>query len=50
MRIIQGVGYPSMNKSHFKSTDLWLSGGDGTMPNFNSQNGWMGRFLETYYS
>lgn len=50
MRIIQGVGYPSQNGSHFKSTDLWLTGGDGTSANNNFESGWMGRFLEQYYS
>lgn len=50
MKIIQGVGYPSQDKSHFKSTDLWLSGGDGTKANNNIDNGWIGRFLENYYA
>lgn len=50
MRIIQGVGYPSQNRSHFKSTDLWLTGGDGTSANNNFESGWMGRFLEQYYN
>ncbi len=50
MRVIQGVGYPSQDKSHFKSTDLWLTGGDGTQANNNLESGWMGRFLESYYS
>ena len=50
MRIIQGVGYPSQDKSHFKSTDLWLTGGDGTMANNNLDSGWTGRFLENYYT
>lgn len=50
MRIIQGVGYPIQDKSHFKSTDLWLTGGDGTPANNTSQSGWVGRFLENYYS
>ena len=49
MRVIQGVGYPTQDKSHFKSTDLWLSGGDGTPANNVSQSGWVGRFLENYY-
>jgi uncharacterized protein (DUF1501 family) len=49
MRIIQGVGYPNQDKSHFKSTDLWLTGGDGTAANNNVGSGWMGRFLENYY-
>ena len=50
MRVIQGVGYPAQDKSHFKSTDLWLSGGDGTPANNVSQSGWVGRFLENYYA
>jgi uncharacterized protein (DUF1501 family) len=49
MRIIQGVGYPSQDKSHFKSTDLWLTGGDGTVANSNFDSGWAGRFMENYY-
>lgn len=47
--VIQGVGYPDSNASHFKSTDLWLTGGDGTAPNFNIESGWMGRYLEAAY-
>ena len=50
MRIIQGVGYPNQDKSHFKSTDLWLTGGDGTQANNVQDSGWMGRFMESYYS
>jgi uncharacterized protein (DUF1501 family) len=50
VRIIQGVGYPNINLSHFKSTDLWLSGGDGTYNNFNYDTGWMARFIENQYS
>jgi uncharacterized protein (DUF1501 family) len=50
MRVVQGVGYPSQDKSHFKSTDLWLTGGDGTAANNAIDSGWIGRFLENYYS
>ncbi|HPI11851.1 MAG TPA: DUF1501 domain-containing protein [Catalimonadaceae bacterium] len=50
MRIVQGVGYPAQDKSHFKSTDLWLTGGDGTPENNAISSGWMGRFLERYYA
>jgi uncharacterized protein (DUF1501 family) len=49
LRVIQGVGYPQQDKSHFKSTDLWLMGGDGTQANNNIGSGWMGRFMENYY-
>jgi uncharacterized protein (DUF1501 family) len=50
MRVIQGVGYPIQDKSHFKSTDLWLTGGDGTPKNNAVESGWVGRFLENYYA
>ncbi|MDN3676466.1 DUF1501 domain-containing protein [Flavobacterium paronense] len=50
MRLIQGVGYPEQDKSHFKSTDLWLTGGDGTPANNILNSGWVGRFLENYYA
>lgn len=47
--IVQGVGYESMNQSHFKGTDLWMSGGDGTIANNNIRSGWMGRALQAFY-
>ncbi|MCB9354447.1 MAG: DUF1501 domain-containing protein [Lewinellaceae bacterium] len=47
--IVQGVGYADMNQSHFKGTDLWLSGGDGTPANNNIPSGWMGRALQALY-
>jgi uncharacterized protein (DUF1501 family) len=50
MRLLQGVGYPIQDKSHFKSTDLWMTGGDGTQANNTLRDGWVGRFLENYYS
>ena len=50
LRIIHNVGYPSPNKSHFKSTDLYSTGNDGKANPANSlQSGWMGRFFEAAY-
>ncbi|WP_194766076.1 DUF1501 domain-containing protein [Tamlana sp. I1] len=49
LRIMQSVGYPSQNKSHFKSTDLYLTGNDGNSLLNGSDTGWMGRFMELYY-
>jgi uncharacterized protein (DUF1501 family) len=46
LAVIQGIGYPNPNLSHFRSTDIWLS---ATMPVNDAQRletGWMGRFLE----
>ncbi len=47
--IVQGVGYADMNGSHFKGTDLWLSGGDGTPDKNEIPSGWMGRALQAMY-
>jgi len=47
--VIQGVGYESMNQSHFKGTDIWLSGGDGTAAGNSLKSGWMGRALQAFY-
>ncbi len=52
VRIMQSVGYPSQNKSHFRSNDLYLTGNDGNSDANNSDGsttGWMGRFMEEYY-
>ena len=37
MAIVQGVGYPDPNRSHFISTDMWQSAGART------PDGWLGR-------
>ncbi|MBK8967959.1 MAG: DUF1501 domain-containing protein [Saprospiraceae bacterium] len=47
--VVQAVGYENLNQSHFKSTDLWLSGGDGTPDNSDIKSGWMGRALNAMY-
>ena len=49
MHLIQGSGYVNTNGSHFKSTDLWLTGGDSTPEHFNLTSGWVGRYLEYEY-
>lgn len=49
LRIVQAVGYPSQNKSHFKSTDLYFTGNDGNSLLNGSDTGWMGRFMELFY-
>ncbi|MBU6340750.1 MAG: DUF1501 domain-containing protein [Bacteroidetes bacterium] len=49
MNVVQGVGYENLNQSHFKGTDLWMSGGDGTPDRFNIRSGWMGRALNAFF-
>jgi uncharacterized protein (DUF1501 family) len=46
--IIQNVGYPKMNLSHFRGRDIVFMGGDDAENNqYNS--GWMGRYLDNIY-
>ena len=46
LSIIQGVGYPQPNFSHFRATDIWLTGADAgqVLP-----TGWAGRYLDYEY-
>src|SRR5215211_118756 len=43
MGIIQGVGYPNPNRSHFRSMDIWHS---GEPQKEVVTNGWLGRFFD----
>ncbi|AUS04614.1 DUF1501 domain-containing protein [Pseudotamlana carrageenivorans] len=49
LRVLQSVGYPSQNKSHFSSADLYSTGNDGNSLLNGSDTGWIGRFMERYY-
>jgi uncharacterized protein (DUF1501 family) len=41
--IVQGVGYPNPNRSHFRSTDIWASG----QPDRDVvSSGWVGRYFD----
>ena len=44
--IIQNVGYPNQSYSHFRSTDIWMTGADADelLP-----TGWLGRYLNSEY-
>lgn len=43
LAIIQNVGYPNQNRSHFRSTDIWNS---GSAADEYISSGWLGRFFE----
>lgn len=47
LAMVQGVGYDQPNRSHFKSTENWLTGSGGALQ--NEKSGWMARFLEDRY-
>jgi uncharacterized protein (DUF1501 family) len=42
LAIVQGVGYPNPNRSHFRATDIWTS----ARPDIAEPTGWLGRYLD----
>jgi uncharacterized protein (DUF1501 family) len=40
--IVQGVGYPNPNRSHFEATQIW----ETASPERPVSNGWLGRYLD----
>ena len=46
LSIVQAVGYPSPNFSHFRATDIWMSASDS---NQVLQSGWAGRYLNVEF-
>lgn len=44
--VIQAVGYPQPDFSHFRATDIWMSASDS---NQFVNNGWIGRYLDDQY-
>ncbi len=43
LAIVQGVGYPNPDRSHFKSTDIWLTASDS---DDLQDTGWLGRYFD----
>jgi uncharacterized protein (DUF1501 family) len=41
--MIQGVGYPNPNRSHFRSTEIWQTASDADR---NASEGWLGRYFD----
>lgn len=44
LSIVQGVGYPNPNRSHFRSTEIWQTATDADK---TSSNGWLGRYFDS---
>jgi uncharacterized protein (DUF1501 family) len=47
LTMLYSVGYPSPDQSHFRSTDIWLTGADSDQ---YLSTGWTGRFLSDTYA
>ncbi|MCB0570656.1 MAG: DUF1501 domain-containing protein [Phaeodactylibacter sp.] len=46
LKIIQSVGYPNQDYSHFRSSDIWMTGADADEV---LSTGWAGRYLHYEY-
>lgn len=46
LKVVQAVGYPTPNFSHFRATDIWMSASDS---NQVLTSGWGGRYLNYEY-
>jgi uncharacterized protein (DUF1501 family) len=44
--LLQGVGYPNPNRSHFEATEIW----ETASPDRPQQYGWLGRYLDRRYA
>jgi uncharacterized protein (DUF1501 family) len=43
LAVVQGVGYPNPNRSHFRSTEIWQTASDS---NRFEKYGWLGRYFD----
>src|SRR2546421_11849583 len=43
LAVVQGVGYPNPNRSHFRSTEIWQTASDSDR---NEKYGWLGRYFD----
>src|SRR5215467_9167994 len=43
LSVIQGVGYPNPNRSHFRSTEIWQTATDSEKI---ESSGWLGRYFD----
>jgi uncharacterized protein (DUF1501 family) len=46
LKVIQAVGYPQPNFSHFRATDIWMTASNSTQEVYT---GWSGRYLNYEY-
>src|SRR3984957_20003752 len=47
LAVVQGVGYPNPNRSHFRSTEIWQTAGDSDRI---EKHGWVGRYFDSAWA
>lgn len=51
LAIVQGIGYPNHNRSHFKSMDIWHTGNNNYKRTVGTKPiGWIGRYCEEKFA
>ena len=43
LAVVQGVGYPNPNRSHFRATEIWQTASDAGQ---TEREGWLGRYFD----
>ena len=46
LQIVHSVGYPDQNRSHFRSTEIWMTASEAKEV---KQTGWLGRYLDAEF-
>jgi uncharacterized protein (DUF1501 family) len=49
LAVIQGIGYPNPDRSHFSSMDIWHTAARDA-EKMRRMTGWVGRYLDKYYA
>jgi uncharacterized protein (DUF1501 family) len=44
LAVVQGVGYPNPNRSHFRSTEIWQTASDADR---TESQGWLGKYFDS---
>ncbi|MDQ2918424.1 MAG: DUF1501 domain-containing protein, partial [Verrucomicrobiota bacterium] len=44
LAVVQGVGYPNPNRSHFRATEIWQTASDADR---NESEGWLGKYFDS---
>jgi uncharacterized protein (DUF1501 family) len=48
LALVQGVGFPSLDRSHFRSQEVWQTGDESCGHDRRPRLGWIGRYADLY--
>jgi uncharacterized protein (DUF1501 family) len=48
LAIVNGVGFPTLDRSHFRCQDVWISADESVGRNDHQHPGWVGRYADLY--